>query len=235
MWNFKCLTRVWQQTTRTQTLHFLVGSCSVKLKLPDWSNIIIIIITSKWNRTVKWLTLLSLSRRSIAVFLLQDPANHSLSCNMTQRRQQTILPDYLFSFSFGCRLMTYLQPALFGRLHTTRGGLEKRWKACHVNRGMIWITLNKESQQRPNDHSRHELSHFVVLKQCELTSCLSFCHRRIEKAGIKTHKKKLIIKPPKMSVWFGDLMQFITLKEIKYWLRGSRNKFFPAWDLVLTY
>ena len=44
-----------------------------------------------------------------------------------------------------------------------------------------------------------------------------------------------IKNPPKVSMWFSDLMQFIQLEKIKYTLRGSRDKFFSIWDPVLTH
>lgn len=41
--------------------------------------------------------------------------------------------------------------------------------------------------------------------------------------------------PPRISLWFSDLTQFTQLEKIKYTLRGSRDKFFFIWDLVLRH
>lgn len=41
--------------------------------------------------------------------------------------------------------------------------------------------------------------------------------------------------PPKISLWFSDLTQFIQLEKIKYTLRGSRDKFFSVWGPVLKH
>lgn len=41
--------------------------------------------------------------------------------------------------------------------------------------------------------------------------------------------------PPKVSLWFSDLTQFIQLEKIKYTLRGSRDKFYSVWDSVLMH
>lgn len=41
--------------------------------------------------------------------------------------------------------------------------------------------------------------------------------------------------PPKVSLWFSDLTQFIQLEKIKYTLRGSKEKFFSVWDPVLKH
>uniref|UniRef100_A0A3B3HDP0 Reverse transcriptase domain-containing protein n=1 Tax=Oryzias latipes TaxID=8090 RepID=A0A3B3HDP0_ORYLA len=42
-------------------------------------------------------------------------------------------------------------------------------------------------------------------------------------------------KPPKVSLWFSDLLQFMELEKIKYTLRGSRDKFLSVWGPILSY
>lgn len=43
------------------------------------------------------------------------------------------------------------------------------------------------------------------------------------------------VTPPKTSVWLSDLMMFLKLEKIKYFLKGSTKKFYKAWDPLLTY
>ena len=41
--------------------------------------------------------------------------------------------------------------------------------------------------------------------------------------------------PPKVSLWFSDLAQLLSLEKIKYTLRGSKDKFFSVWNPILLY
>ncbi len=41
--------------------------------------------------------------------------------------------------------------------------------------------------------------------------------------------------PPKVSVWLSDMMMFLKIEKIKFFLRGSTTKFFKTWDPLLIY
>ena len=41
--------------------------------------------------------------------------------------------------------------------------------------------------------------------------------------------------PPKASVWLSDMMMFLKIEKVKYFLRGSTEKFNKVWDPLLVY
>ena len=71
-------------------------------------------------------------------------------------------------------------------------------------------------------------------------STLSVGHKNVVAFTTLLARRRILLhwkskNPPKVSMWLNDLMHYIQLEKIKYSLRGSRDKFFSVWGLILAH